>query len=87
MRYRAFGHTGIDVSALGFGCMRLPTLGAPDRIDEAAATLLLHDAIESGINYIDTAWFYHATSFGQEGQSERSHLCQTGCKSYNRGRC
>ena len=70
MRYRAFGHTGIDVSALGFGCMRLPTLGAPDRIDEAAATLLLHDAIESGINYIDTAWFYHATSFGQEGQSE-----------------
>lgn len=50
--------------------MRLPTLGAPDRIDEAAATRLLHDAIESGVNYIDTAWFYHATTFGQAGQSE-----------------
>jgi hypothetical protein len=70
MRYRAFGRTGLDVSVLGFGCMRLPTLGAPDRIDEAAATRLLRDAIERGVNYIDTAWFYHATSFGQAGQSE-----------------
>jgi hypothetical protein len=50
--------------------MRLPTLGAPDRIDEPAATRLLHDAIELGVNYVDTAWFYHATTFGQAGQSE-----------------
>ena len=70
MRYRALGRTGVDVSVLGFGCMRLPTLGAPDRIDETAATALLHDAIESGVNYVDTAYFYHATSFGQAGSSE-----------------
>jgi predicted aldo/keto reductase-like oxidoreductase len=70
MQYRALGRTGIDVSALGFGCMRLPTLGAPDRIDEEAATKLLHDAIDSGVNYVDTAYFYHATSFGQAGESE-----------------
>ncbi len=70
MRYRSLGRTGVDVSALGFGCMRLPTLGAPDRIDEEAATRLLHDAIDRGVNYVDTAWFYHATSFGQAGQSE-----------------
>ena len=71
MHYRTLGRTGIKVSALGFGCMRLPTLGTADRIDEPAATRLLHDAIESGINYIDTAWFYHAISFGQgAGQSE-----------------
>jgi uncharacterized protein len=70
MRYRTLGRTGVDVSVLGFGCMRLPTLGAPDRIDEPAATKLLHDAIDSGVNYVDTAYFYHATSFGQAGSSE-----------------
>jgi uncharacterized protein len=70
MNYRRMGRTGIEVSVLGFGCMRLPTLGAPDKIDEEAATKLLRDAIEHGVNYVDTAWFYHATSFGQAGQSE-----------------
>jgi predicted aldo/keto reductase-like oxidoreductase len=70
MQYRRLGKTGLKVSALGFGCMRLPTLGAPDRIDEEAATDLLHRAIDSGVNYVDTAWFYHAPGQGQAGQSE-----------------
>jgi predicted aldo/keto reductase-like oxidoreductase len=70
MRYRALGQTGVDVSALGFGCMRLPTLGAPDKIDEAASERLLREAVEQGVNYVDTAWFYHAPAFGQAGQSE-----------------
>jgi len=70
VKYRPLGRTGLDVSVLGFGCMRLPTAGAPDKIDEGKATRLLHEAIEHGVNYIDTAWFYHATSFGQQGQSE-----------------
>ncbi|MDA8427015.1 MAG: aldo/keto reductase [Treponema sp.] len=70
MHYRTMGRTGIEVSALGFGCMRLPTLGQADKIDEEGATRLLHEAIEAGVNYVDTAYFYHATSFGQRGQSE-----------------
>ena len=70
MRYRKLGRTGIEVSVLGFGCMRLPTQGAPDRVDEVAAARLLHDAIDMGVNYVDTAWFYHASTFGQAGQSE-----------------
>lgn len=70
MHYRELGKTGIKVSALGFGCMRLPTSGAPDRIDEAAATGLLQRAIEAGVNYIDTAWFYHAAVSMTEGASE-----------------
>ncbi|HET7839019.1 MAG TPA: aldo/keto reductase [Rectinemataceae bacterium] len=70
MQYRRLGRTGLDVSVLGFGCMRLPTTGSPERIDEEAATRLLHEAIDRGVNYIDTAWFYHASSFGQAGQSE-----------------
>jgi uncharacterized protein len=50
--------------------MRLPTLGSPDRIDEPAAARLLHEAIERGVTYLDTAWFYHARSFGEPGESE-----------------
>jgi len=50
--------------------MRLPTLGAPDRIDEAAAAKLLRDAIEAGVNYIDTAWFYHSAVSMAAGESE-----------------
>lgn len=53
------------VSRLGLGCRLLPTVGGhPARIDEAAATRLVHDAIEGGVDYIDTAWSYH------EGQAE-----------------
>jgi hypothetical protein len=70
MQYRELGRTGIKVSALGFGCMRLPTLGSMDKINEPDAAKLLHNAIEQGVNYVDTAWFYHATTFGQKGQSE-----------------
>jgi predicted aldo/keto reductase-like oxidoreductase len=71
MQYRKLGKTGLKVSALGFGCMRLPKLGdVADRIDEEAATGLIHRAIEAGVNYLDTAWFYHAAGQGQAGQSE-----------------
>lgn len=50
---------GIDFEAsrLGLGCMRLPMEG--DKVDEAAAIKLIRKAIDSGINYIDTAYPYH----------------------------
>lgn len=71
MQYRELGKTGKNVSVLGFGCMRLPTMGAPDRIDETATARLLHEAIEAGVNYIDTAWFYHsAVAMAGAGESE-----------------
>jgi uncharacterized protein len=70
MLYRELGMTGEKVSILGFGCMRLPTLGKPNEIDYAAAAELLHTAIDNGVNYVDTAWFYHAENFGQPGASE-----------------
>lgn len=61
MQYRKFGQLNFEVSALGFGAMRLSTVdNNPARIDEAAATEMMHTAIDKGINYIDTAFPYHA---------------------------
>lgn len=57
MLYRKMESTGDELSVLGFGCMRLPQKSG--RIDEDRATRQLHDAIDRGVNYIDTAVPYH----------------------------
>ena len=60
MQYRDFGKTGEKVSALGFGCMRLPTRNDfKHSIDEQEAIRIIRNGIDNGINYIDTAFFYH----------------------------
>lgn len=61
MHYRHFPKIADrEVSALGFGCMRLPTLGKdPAAIDEPAFDAMLVAAAESGVNYLDTAYVYH----------------------------
>ncbi len=70
MLYRKLGKSGLDVSVLGFGCMRLPIQGGsqshldgfnPNKlIDEEEATRMVEYAIEKGVNYFDTAYLYHA---------------------------
>ena len=71
MLYRQLNKTGIDLSILGFGCMRLPTIdNKPDKISYPEATRMLHYAIDNGVNYVDTAYFYHSSVFGQHGESE-----------------
>ncbi len=60
MRYTPFGKTGVQVSRLGFGAMRLPLEKGEDGkvtgFDEAAA--LIRHGIDQGITYIDSAPFY-----------------------------
>ena len=71
MLYRQMGRTGIEASALGFGCMRLPILnGNVELIDEELATKMIEYAIDNGINYFDTAFPYHSSSFTKGGMSE-----------------
>ena len=68
MRYRPFGRTGLNVSALSFGCMRLgdePTYN----------TQLISSAIDVGVNYFATTRYYlggtcqHRTAPGLAGRT------------------
>jgi uncharacterized protein len=62
VKYRKMGSLNWEVSALGFGVMRLPTEMKDEKpaIIEAEAIKMIRYAIDNGVNYIDTAWGYHA---------------------------
>jgi predicted aldo/keto reductase-like oxidoreductase len=59
MKYRKMGSLPWEVSALGFGCMRLPTTPILHRVDEHQSISIIRKGIDLGINYVDTAWIYH----------------------------
>ena len=66
MQYRPFGRTGVNISALGFGCMRLPEIQLENgewQVDQEKTNAMLMRAYELGVNYFDTAFYYcHSNS-------------------------
>jgi len=63
LEVRQLGNTGVDVAALGLGCMGLVGWYGERDDDEARATV--HRAIDLGISHLDTAAVY------QDGDNER----------------
>jgi len=53
MEYKQLGHSDLQISRIGFGCMSL----SPDKEEESIQ--IIHRAIELGINYFDTADLYN----------------------------
>jgi predicted aldo/keto reductase-like oxidoreductase len=82
MQYRKMGSLDWEVSALGFGCMRLPARRINRmRADTDESIRIIRHGIDLGINYIDTAWPYHLGDSErivgqalQDGYRERVHL-------------
>jgi aryl-alcohol dehydrogenase-like predicted oxidoreductase len=64
MEYRSFGKTGIQVSAIGFGCWEIG--GGYGSIEEEQFIHAIHRALDLGVNCFDTAEAYGF------GASERS---------------
>lgn len=58
MQYRTFEKINERTSLLGMGTMRLP-LQEDGKVDEAEAISMIRAAIDSGVNYVDTAYMYH----------------------------
>ncbi len=57
MKYRRLGKTGLKVSTIGFGAIKLPS------VDQETATATINRELDLGVNFIDTARSY--------GDSER----------------
>jgi aryl-alcohol dehydrogenase-like predicted oxidoreductase len=63
MKYRTLGRTGLSVSAISFGAWAIG--GSWGAVDDETSMQALHAAIDSGVNFIDTADVYG------DGHSER----------------
>ncbi len=68
MKKRQLGRSGLEVSALGFGCMGL-SFGIGPGVDRGAGILLIRDAFERGVTFFDTAEAYGAQNEEMVGEA------------------
>src|SRR3954453_9556714 len=57
MKKRKLGNSGLEVSAIGLGCMGMSFGYGPPK-DKKEMTELLHAAVERGVTFFDTAEVY-----------------------------
>jgi aryl-alcohol dehydrogenase-like predicted oxidoreductase len=59
MQKRKLGNNGLEVSAIGLGCMGMSSsYGTPEERDERESIATIHRAIELGVTFFDTAEVY-----------------------------
>lgn len=58
MQYRRLGSTGLEVSALGLGCMAMTDMYGP--ADESEAVSTIREALDAGASFLDTSDAYAA---------------------------
>lgn len=77
MHTRSLGRSGLDVSALGLGCMGL-SFGFGPPTDHAEAVALIRAAVEQGVTFFDTAEVYgpfaNESLVGEALQPHREHV-------------
>lgn len=73
MKYKRLGHSGLEVSLLGLG-----TNSFGSRADAGTSEKIIHAALDSGINFLDTANIYSGTAsesiIGQAIQNRRDQV-------------
>ncbi|MGY2488928.1 aldo/keto reductase [Cupriavidus sp. CP313] len=68
MHKRQLGRSGLEVSALGFGCMGL-SFGYGPGLERAPAVQLIREAFERGVTFFDTAEAYGALNEEMVGEA------------------
>jgi aryl-alcohol dehydrogenase-like predicted oxidoreductase len=58
MKTRKLGNTGLEISAIGLGCMGMVGKGIYGPSDDAQSIRVIHRALESGVDFLDTADIY-----------------------------
>jgi aryl-alcohol dehydrogenase-like predicted oxidoreductase len=68
MKHRQLGRSGLEVSALGLGCMGL-SYGYGPGLDRAAGVELIRQAVDHGVTFFDTAEAYGALNEEMVGEA------------------
>ena len=77
MQKRKLGNSGLEVSALGLGCMGMSFSYGPPK-DKQEMTSLLRAAVERGITFFDTAEVYGPFTERRTGGRSAGSLPQAG---------